>query len=57
MKEREKARRAYAIKRQINIQIPILIWLKPLQAIIESILPYRSEVRDPQTNKTLTLIL
>ena len=49
---REKARRAfYAIKRQIYIQIPILIWLKLLQAIIEPILLYGSEVWGPQTNQ------
>ena len=47
---REKARRPfYAIKRQIDIQIPILIWLKLLQAIIEPILLYGSEVWGPQT--------
>lgn len=38
------------IKRQIHIQIPILIWLKLLQSIIKSILLYGSEVWGPQTN-------
>ena len=47
---REKALRAfYSIKRHIYIQILILIWLKLLQAIIEPILLYGSEVWAPKT--------
>ena len=47
---REKARRAfYAIKRQIYIQIPIRIWLKLFESVIEPILLYGSEVWGPLT--------
>ena len=47
---REKARRAfYAIKRQMYIQIPISIWLKLFQSVIEPILLYGSEVWGPLT--------
>ena len=39
------------MQRHIYIQIPILIWLKLLQAIIEPILRNASEVWGPQTNQ------
>ncbi|KAI4889447.1 hypothetical protein NFI96_002246 [Prochilodus magdalenae] len=46
---REKARRAfYAIKRQIHIQIPVQIWLKIFQSVIEPILLYGPQNHDQQ---------
>ena len=45
---RDKARRAfYAIKRNIKIEIPIRIWLKMFQSVIEPIALYGSEVWGP----------
>ena len=42
---RHKARRAfYAIKRNINVNIPIRIWLKILESVIEPIALYGCEV-------------
>ena len=49
---REKARRAfYAIKRQIPVEIPIRIWLKLFESVIEPIALYGSEVWGPLTNQ------
>ena len=48
MELREKARRAfYAIKSQIYIKIPIRIWLKLFESVIEPVLLYGSEVWGP----------
>ena len=45
---REKARRAfYTIKKLIQIEIPIKIWLKLIEYVIEPIALYGSEVWDP----------
>ena len=45
---RDKARRAfYAIKRNINFNIPIRIWLKILESVIEPIALYGCEVWGP----------
>ena len=45
---KEKARRAfYAIKKKVSIEIPIRIWLKILESIIEPIALYGSEVWGP----------
>ncbi len=45
---KEKAQRAfYAIKRSIQIDIPIQIWLKLFKAVIEPIALYGSEVWGP----------
>jgi len=42
---KEKARRVFcAIKKSIQIEIPIRIWLKILQSVIEPIALYGSEV-------------
>ena len=50
---KEKARRAfYAIKRKIPIDIPIRTWLKILNAIIDPIILYGSEIWGPLTNQT-----
>ena len=48
---KEKARRAfYAIKKSIQIEIPIRIWLKIFQSVIEPIALYGSEVWGPLLN-------
>ncbi len=48
---RDKARRAfYAIKQQCPKEIPIRIWLKILESVIEPIALYGSEVWGPLTN-------
>ena len=52
---RDKARRAfYAIKRNINFNIPIRIWLKILESVIEPIALYGCEVLWPLTNQDFT---
>ena len=52
---RDKARRAfYAIKRNINFNIPIRIWLKILESVIEPIALYGCEVWGPLTNQDFT---
>ena len=49
---RDKARRAfYAIKRNTNFNIPIRIWLKILESVIEPISLYGCEVWGPLTNQ------
>ncbi len=49
---RDKARRAfYAIKRQCPIEIPIRIWLKIVESVIEPIALYDSEVWGPLTTQ------
>ena len=49
---REKARRAfYAIKRNIKLDIPIKIWLKILDSVIEPISLYGCEIWGPLTNQ------
>ncbi len=53
---RDKARRAfYAIKRQCPIEIPIRIWLKIAESVIEPIALYGSEVWGPLTNPSQDL--
>jgi len=48
---RDKARRAfYAIKRTIKIYIPIEIWLKIFQFVLEPIILYGSEIWGPKLN-------
>ncbi len=48
---KEKARRAfYAIKKSIQIEVPIRIWLKIFQSVIEPIALYGSEVWGPLLN-------
>ena len=52
---RDKARRAfYAIKRNIRLDIPIQIWLKILDSVIEPIALYGSEVWGPLANQDFT---
>ena len=52
---RDKARRAfYAIKRNINFNIPIRIWLKIIESVIEPIALYGCEVWGPLTNQDFT---
>ena len=52
---RDKARREfYAIKRNIKFNIPIRIWLKILESVIEPIDLYGCEVRGPLTNQDFT---
>ncbi len=49
---RESGRRAfYAMKKSSNVNVPIRIWLKIFQPIIEPILLYGSEVWDPLVNQ------
>ena len=49
---RDKARRAfYAIKRHIKLDIPIKIWLKIFDAVIEPIARYSCKVWGPLTNQ------
>ena len=49
---REKARRAfYAIKRNVKLDIPIQIWLKILDSVIEPISLYGCEIWGPLTNQ------
>ena len=49
---REKARRAfYAIKKNIQTEIPIQIWLKLIECVIEPIALYGSEVWGPLTKQ------
>ena len=49
---REKARRAfYAIRKSIQINIPIRIWLKIFKTVIQPIALYGSEVWGPLTNQ------
>ena len=51
---REKAHRAfYAIKKQIEIEIPIQIWLKLIENVIEPIALYGSEVWGPLAKQDL----
>ncbi len=53
---RDKARRAfYAMKRQCPIEIPIRIWLKIVESVIEPIALYGSEVWGPLTNPSQDL--
>ncbi len=53
---RDIARRAfYAIKRQCPIEIPIRIWLKIVESVIEPIALYGSEVWGPLTNPSQDL--
>ncbi len=48
---KEKARRTfYAIKKSIQIEIPVRIWLKIFQSVIEPIALYGSEVWGPLQN-------
>jgi len=48
---KEKARRAfYAINKSIQIEIPMRIWLKIFQSVIEPIALYGSEVWGPLLN-------
>ena len=52
---RDMARRAfYAIKRNIQFYIPIRIWLKILESVIEPISLYGCEVWGPLTNQEFT---
>ena len=52
---RDKARRAfYAIKRNIKFNIPIMIWLKILESVIEHIALYGCEVWGLLTNQEFT---
>jgi hypothetical protein len=52
---RDKARRAfYAIKRNINFNKPIRIWLKIYESVIEPIALYGCEVWGPLTNQDFT---
>jgi hypothetical protein len=52
---RDKARRAfYAIKRNIQFDIPIRIWLKTLESVIEPIALYGCEVWGQLTNQEFT---
>ena len=52
---RNKARREfYAIKRNIKFDIPIRIWLKILESVIEPIALYGCEVWGPLTKQELT---
>jgi hypothetical protein len=52
---RDKARRAiYAIKRNIKFDIPIRIWLKILESVIEPIALYGCEAWGPLTNQKFT---
>ena len=52
---REKARRAfYAIKRNIQTEIPIRIWLKLIECVIEPITLYGSEVWGPLAKQDFT---
>jgi hypothetical protein len=52
---RDKARRAfYAIKRKIKFDIPIRIWLKILESVIEPIVLYGCEVWGPLTYQEFT---
>ena len=49
---REKARRAfYAIKRNVKLDIPIKIWLKILDSVIEPISLYGCEIWGPLANQ------
>merc|ERR1712168_255401 len=49
---RDKGRRAfYAIKRSSNINLPVRVWLKIFQSIIEPIILYGSEVWGPLVNQ------
>jgi hypothetical protein len=49
---RDNARRAfYAIKGNIKFDIPIRIWLKILETVIEPIALYGCEVWGPLTNQ------
>ena len=49
---RDKARRAfYAIKNNIQFDIPIKIWLKILESVIEPIALYGCEVWGPHTKQ------
>uniref|UniRef100_A0A671U6T8 ribonuclease H n=1 Tax=Sparus aurata TaxID=8175 RepID=A0A671U6T8_SPAAU len=48
---RDKARRAfYAIRRNIKLDIPIKIWLKMFQFVLEPIILYGSEIWGPKLN-------
>ena len=49
---RDKARRAF--KRNITFDIPIRIWLKILESVIEPIALYGCEVWGPLTNQEFT---
>lgn len=52
---KDKARRAfYAIKRNTKLDIPIQIWLKILDSVIEPIALYGSEVWGPLANQDFT---
>ena len=52
---RDKARRAfYVIKRNITFDIPIRIWLKILESVIEPIARNGCEVWGPLTNQKIT---
>jgi hypothetical protein len=52
---RDNVRRAfYAIKRNIKFNIPIRIWLKILESVIEPIALYGCEVWDSLTNQDFT---
>jgi hypothetical protein len=52
---RDKARRAfYAIKRNIQFNIPIRIWLKILESVIEPIALFGCEVWGPLSNQVFT---
>ena len=49
---REKARRSfYAIKKPIQIDIPIKMWLKLIECVIEPIALYDSEVWGPRAKQ------
>ncbi len=51
----EACRAFYAIKRQCPIEIPIRIWLKIVESVIEPIALYGSEVWGPLTNPSQDL--
>ena len=51
---RDKASRAFhAIKKNIKLEIPIKIWLKIFDAVMETIAPHGCEVWGPLANQAL----
>ena len=53
-RERREGQAFYAIKRNIKLDIPIRIWLKILESVLEPIALYVCEVWDPLTNQEFT---
>ena len=51
---REKAHRAYSIKKLIQVEIPIQIWLKQIECVIEPITLYGSELWGPLLQQDFT---